>query len=339
MVKFVGGPSVNAYKSYKNHTIAREGQWRMPRAYGSVRKEVKINIREYNYQGNSYGGWGGFQLPGWLQWASFGMNWLNQIIPQRQAQQDTNPFAANPLQGQLDDMQAEIDKLKKENEELKKKKVEEPKKEETKPVDINANVDLLTEEVETVNTTPDKVEETTVQVNNTVKVIKKAQGNQNGVNEGYTWASLQNAYVAEDGTSVPNSSAFRNWFRENYLNNATDIGVGQQHYPKEITYQGKTYKFDTDKYKPMQYDTNAGYGGSSAKTQKGENIIKGTTTTDKSWKGSATATWTDKDGKTQTKTVPLSGYGTKEELITALKEKIKDEVPSDAKITYKGKES
>ena len=48
MVKFVGGPSVNAYKNYRNHTIARPGQFRMPRNYGSVTNKTTIIVRNYN---------------------------------------------------------------------------------------------------------------------------------------------------------------------------------------------------------------------------------------------------------------------------------------------------
>ena len=239
MVKFVGSfqASPNAYKSYKNHTIAREGKWRIPRAYGSVKKEVKINIREYNYGGN-YANYGGFQLPSWLQWLQFGFGLVNQYIPQRQAApvtvppQDNNPFAK-----ELEDLKKEIEDLKAENEKLKKKpvetdpEVEDPEKD--KPFDLKANVNLSTEEVVTTNTTPDTEEETTIKVNNTTKKVK------DNTYEGYTWTSLQNAYVAEDGSTVPNNPSFRNWFRQTYLNNATDSGVNEQHYPKEITYGGK----------------------------------------------------------------------------------------------------
>lgn len=331
MVKFVGGfsASTNAYKSYKNHTIAREGQWRMPRAYGSVKIEKKYEIKQYNYCGSSYGNYGGFQLPSWLQWAQFGMNWINQLIPQREytpatvQPQDNNPFAK-----ELEDLKKEMEELKAENEKLKNKdKVEEPKKED-KPVDINANVDLSTEEEVKTTTTPDTVEEKTIKVNNKTR---KVSGN---TYEGYTWTSLQNAYVAEDGSTVPNSPSFRNWFRQTYLNGATDIGVNEQHYPKEITYGGKTYSFNTDKYKPTQYTIDNGYKGTSAHTSAVTETKKGTTTTSSTWKGSATATWKDKDGKEHTKTVTVSGQASKDAAIAKLKADIKAQVPADAKISF-----
>lgn len=332
MVKFVGGPSPNAYKSYKNHTIAREGQWRMPRAYGSVKKEVKINIREYNYHGNSYGNYGGFQLPAWLQWLNAGMGWVNQFIPQPQE----TPVAPTPNNNDqtLEDLQKQIDELKKENEELKNKpttEVEDPKKE-NKPVEINANVDLSTKEDVETTTTPDTVEEKTIQVNNKTRRVSGS------TYEGYTWTSLQNAYVAEDGSTVPNSPSFRNWFRQTYLNNATDIGVNEQHYPKEITYGGKTYKFSTDKYKPTQYTVDNGYKGTSAHTSAVTETKKGTTTTKSSWSGVAKATWTDKDGKTQTKTITVSGMESKEAAIAKLKADIKGQVPAEAKLQFGAKE-
>lgn len=334
MVKFVGGfsPSTNAYKSYKNHTIAREGQWRMPRAYGSVKKEVKINIREYNYGGN-YANYGGFQLPSWLQWAQFGMNWINQLIPQREytpatvQPQDNNPFAK-----ELEDLKKEMEELKAENEKLKNKdKVEEPKKED-KPVDINANVDLSTEEEVKTTTTPDTVEEKTIKVNNKTR---KVSGN---TYEGYTWTSLQNAYVAEDGSTVPNSPSFRNWFRQTYLNGATDIGVNEQHYPKEITYGGKTYSFNTDKYKPTQYTIDNGYKGTSAHTSAVTETKKGTTTTKSSWSGVATATWKDENGQEHTKTVKVSGMESDKAARTKLEADIRAQVPADAKIKFGTKE-
>lgn len=305
----------------------------MPRAYGSVKKEVKINIREYNYGGN-YANYGGFQLPSWLQWAQFGMNWINQLIPQREytpatvQPQDNNPFAK-----ELEDLKKEIEDLKAENEKLKKKpvetdpEVEEPEKD-PKPFDINANVDLTTKEDVVTTTTPDTVEE------KTVKVFNKTTRKNATENEGYTWQSLQDAYVADDGSTVPNSPSFRNWFRKTYLNNAMDIGVNEQHYPKEITYGGKTYKFDTSKYKPHTINTSGSYNGSSAHTKAVTETKKGTTTSSSSWSGSATATWKDKDGTEHKETVTVSGQESKEAAIAQLKANIKAKVPADAKITF-----
>ena len=53
MVRFVGGPTVSAYKDYNNHRVARPGQWRNLRNYGSVTNNTKIVIRNYNYCNHS----------------------------------------------------------------------------------------------------------------------------------------------------------------------------------------------------------------------------------------------------------------------------------------------
>lgn len=324
MVKFVSGPSVNAQKSYYNHRIARPGQFRVPRMYGSVKKEVNIKVRQYNTCGGSYHT--GWQLPSWLQWMNFGANLFQSWLPSY-SPQPTNQPEANPLQSQLDDLNKKYEDLLAENKKLKEGKgTEEPEKKEAETV--NANVELDTKEVVKTTTTPDTVEEKTIKVNNKTKRIS---GN---TYEGYTWASLQNAYVAEDGSTVPNSPSFRNWFRQTYLNGATDIGVNEQHYPKEITYGGKTYSFNTDKYKPTQYTVDNGYKGTSAHTSAVTETKKGTTTTSSTWQGSATATWKDKDGKEHTKTVTVSGQASKDAAIAKLKADIKTQVPADAKISF-----
>lgn len=332
MVKFVSGPSVGAQKSYYNHRIAREGQFRIPRAYGSVKNEVNIKVRNYHYcGGSSYSGW---QMPGWLQWLGFGMNFLQSLIPQRPTytEQPQVQVQTNPLQSQLDELNDRIDELEAENKKLKEgKETEEPKKKST-PVNTNANVELATEEVIDTQTTPDTVEEKTVKVFNKTTRLNANQ------NEGYTWQSLQDAYVAEDGTTVPNTAAFRNWFRQTYLNGATDIGINEQHYPKTITYGGKTYSFDTSKYKPHTITTSSGYDGTSAHTQAVTETKKGTTTTTSTWKGVATATWKDKDGKEQKKTVTVSNQASKEAAIAKLKAEIKAQVPADANIKFGTKE-
>lgn len=329
MVHFVGGPSVGGYKSYINHTTAREGQWRMPRNY--ARPKVDIKIKNYNYCNHGAVNTG-FQMPAWLQWAQFGMSFLQGLFPAKQEAPAAQP-EVNPLQAELDKLKEDMEKLKKENEELKNKPTDtDPKVTNTPETETNANVDLSTEEVVTTETTPDTVEEKTVKVFNKTKKLNANQ------NEGYTWQSLQDAYVAEDGSTVPNSPSFRNWFRQTYLNGATDIGVNEQHYPKEITYGGKTYKFDTGKYKPHTINTSTGYNGTSAKTKAVTETKKGTTTTRSSWKGVAKATWTDKDGKTQTKTVTVSGMASKDATIKQLKADIKGQVPADAKITFGTKE-
>lgn len=118
MVHFVGGPSVGGYKSYINHTTAREGQWRMPRNY--ARPKVDIKIKNYNYCNHGAVNTG-FQMPAWLQWAQFGMSFLQGLFPAKQEAPAAQP-EVNPLQAQLDEMQKKIDELTKQNEELKNKK-------------------------------------------------------------------------------------------------------------------------------------------------------------------------------------------------------------------------
>lgn len=322
MVKFVGGPSVSAQKSYYNHRIARPGQFRIPRAYGSVKKETKIVVRNYNYCGNSYGNYGGWQLPSWLQWFQLGANWLQNLIPQPKVQEQPTPEqpTPDPVVKKKDDPDPVEDDTDKETE------VETPSDPDPaeRPKETQANVTLSTES----ETTPDKVEE------KTVKVFNKTTRKDANHNEGYTWQSLQNAYVAEDGSTVPNTTAFRNWFRETYLNGATDIGINEQHYPKTITYGGKTYNFDTDKYKPQLITLDSGYNGSSAKTEAKTETIKGTTT----WRGVAIATWTDENGKEQKKTVTVNNQASKDNTIAELKKLIKAQVPENAKIKYGTKE-
>ncbi len=202
------------------------------------------------------------------------------------------------------------------------------------PVDINANLDVKEDITEV--TTPETREELTVEVQNTVKVIQKATNGQNGVNEGYTWASLQNAYISEDNKSVPNTPAFRNWFRKTYLNGATSIGTGAQHYPKTIVYNNVTYTFDKEKYKPNRYTTSASGGNITyAKTEKKVNVTPGSTSTQSNgWSAVATATWTDESGKTQTKTVRVTGCKDKDSAIAEAKAKLQGEVPANAKIRY-----
>ena len=59
MVKYIGGPSINAYKNYRNHTIARPGQFRMPRNYGRMSTRTTIIVNGGNTCHRNYGcGWG-----------------------------------------------------------------------------------------------------------------------------------------------------------------------------------------------------------------------------------------------------------------------------------------
>lgn len=246
MVKFVGGfsASTNAYKSYKNHTIAREGQWRMPRAYGSVKKEVKINIRKYNYGGN-YANYGGFQLPSWLQWAQFGMNWINQLIPQREytpatvQPQDNNPFAK-----ELEDLKKEIEELKAENKKLKNKpaetdpEVEEPETE--KPKDSS--------EISFTKDVTEGQEAKEGETLTTPAMVKFGKKLADGRVQFQGWQTLADSY------GVQNTAEFRNWFRQNHLK-GLDKDIWQpgvvQNFPTEINYpegSDKKYSFDPDKF-------------------------------------------------------------------------------------------
>ena len=319
MVKFVGGPSVSAQKSYYNHRIARPGQFRIPRAYGSVKKETKIVVRNYNYCGNSYGNYGGWQLPSWLQWLQLGANWLQNLLPQPKTPEPPTPEPEIKKKKDPEPVE-ENPEPEPEPEVEKPEKPEEPEK----PKETQANVTLSAESKKT----PDKVEE------QTVKVFNKTTRKDAHHNEGYTWQSLQNAYVAEDGSTVPNTTAFRNWFRETYLNGATDIGINEQHYPKTITYGGKTYNFDKEKYKPQLIKLDNGYNGTSAHTEAKTKTIEGTTV----WRGVAIATWTDENGKEQQKTVTVNNQTSKDNTLTELKRLIKEQVPENAKIKYGTKE-
>lgn len=279
MVKFVGGfsPSTNAYKSYKNHTIAREGQWRMPRAYGSVKKEVKINIREYNYGGN-YANYGGFQLPSWLQWAQFGMNWINQLIPQREytpatvQPQDNNPFAK-----ELEDLKKEMEELKAENEKLKNKpaetvpEVEEPEKE--KPKD-SSEISFQTETTGAEEAKEGKLLTTEAKTN----IIKKRS---DGKVNYQGWTTLANAY------GIPNTESFRNWFRKEHLQGKNIWEVGTQNFPTEITYpagSNNKYTFNGDKFAtPLDINDpkkkgNVSTANMAAKRGEGTPAKEGTTT-------------------------------------------------------------
>lgn len=243
MVKFVGGPSPNAYKSYKNHTIAREGQWRMPRAYGSVKKEVKINIREYNYHGNSYGNYGGFQLPAWLQWLNAGMGWVNQFIPQPQE----TPVAPTPNNNDqtLEDLQKQIDELKKENEELKNKPTKEVKeteepKEPEKPKDSS--------EISFKKEVTEGQEAKEGEALTTPAMVKFGKKLADGRVQFQGWQTLADSY------GVQNTAEFRNWFRQNHLK-GLDKDIWQpgvvQNFPTEINYpegSDKKYSFDPDKF-------------------------------------------------------------------------------------------
>lgn len=265
MVKFVGGPSVGGYKSYINHTTAREGQWRMPRNYS--RPNVNIKVRNYNTCCHQSSVNTGFQLPAWLQWFQFGANLLQSFIPAPKTETPEAP-ATNSNDQTLKDLQKQIDDLKKENEALKKKPapvetpVEEPKVEVDNTVkdagEIKFNTITLGEQAEE----PDKVLTTEVGV-------PKGKKKTNGDVDYYGWNTLTNAY------GVPNTKEFRNWFRQKYLNGDDVWKAGTQNFPTEINYpegSDTKYEFNKGKFleKPLDthHPTNKGSGVKEGNTQK-----------------------------------------------------------------------
>lgn len=105
MVKFIGGPSINAYKNYRNHTIARPGQFRMPRNYGRMSTRTTIIMNGGNTCHRNYGcGWGYGQssLMGFMNLmpmiGSFFTNLFGLFAPKQPAitqNQNNNIFADN----------------------------------------------------------------------------------------------------------------------------------------------------------------------------------------------------------------------------------------------------
>ncbi len=312
----VGGPrqNFNSLKCYVNHTTAREGQFRMPRNYAAPKVDIKIKQTNINTCCTpSFGA--PVQVPWWMQV----LNTIGMFLPAETPAAPAAP-AENPLQKQLDEANAKIKEL--EAAQKKEKTPEVEKEKETTEIEEDFKVEDDVKEEEITETTPDTVEEKTVKVNNK---SRKISGN---TYEGYTWTSLQNAYIADDGTPAPNSAAFRNAFRQAVLSGATDIGVGEQHYPKEFTFGGKTYKFNMDKYKPTQYTVDNGYSGTSAHTQAKTETKKGTTTTTKVYTGTAKATWTDSTGKTTTKSSQTTEkYKTADEARAAARTNLQGQVP------------
>lgn len=326
MVKFVGGfsPSTNAYKSYKNHTIAREGQWRMPRAYGSVKKEVKINIREYNYGGN-YANYGGFQLPSWLQWAQFGMNWINQLIPQREytpatvQPQDNNPFAK-----ELEDLKKEIEELKAENKKLKNKPaVTEPETEPETKVDDNFNVDVTAnEEFEEKELPPETDFKKTVNFK---------------VSKGDIWSKIVDGYKGPNG-EVPNAAEKKEIIRQlrniHFGGDQTKFFAGgEQNITENLNINGKVFSFNPENYyaskqKTNDFDNRIGSvktGSVAASTTGG-----GKQRVSTGWKGVAKASWTDKEGKPHTVTSDaISGQKDEKSAKSAALNNVRNKVPEE----------
>lgn len=314
----VGGsrPNHNSLKLYNQMSSAnvKEGQFRMMRNYSTPKLDIKIKQTNIHTCSTPSYVAPAPQVPWWMQ----ALNLFGMFMPSETPAAPATP-EENPLQKQLDEANAKIKEL----EAAQKEKTPEVEKEkETTEVQEDFKVEDDVKEEEITETTPDTVEEKTVKVNNQ---SRKISGN---TYEGYTWTSLQNAYIADDGTPAPNSAAFRNAFRQAVLNGATDIGVGEQHYPKEFTFGGKTYKFNMDKYKPTQYTVDSGYGGTSAHTQAKTETKKGKTTTTKVYTGTAKATWTDSTGKTTTKSSQTTEkYKTADEARAAARTNLQEQVP------------
>lgn len=303
MVKFVGGPSVGGYKSYINHTTAREGQWKMPRNYAAPK--LKVDIRNYNYCNNQTG-YTGFQLPAWLQWAQFGMNFLQSLIPAPKEAPAAQP-ETNPLQAELDKLKEEMEKLKKENQDLKNKPAEEkPKVEEPKKAEDNSEISFNTETTGAEEAKEGKLLTTEAKTN----IIKKRT---DGKVNYQGWATLANAY------GIPNTEDFRNWFRKEHLQGKTIWGVGTQNFPTEITYKSQTYTFNGEKFAtPLDINDpkkkgNVTTANMAAKRGEGTPAKAGTTT----HSGTVSATI---GGKSYSET--SSGKGSQDEVRADLKTKL-----------------
>ena len=232
MVKFVGGPSVSAQKSYYNHRIARPGQFRIPRAYGSVKKETKIVVRNYNYCGNSYGNYGGWQLPSWLQWFQLGANWLQNLIPQPKVQEQPTPEqpTPDPVVKKKDDPDPVEDDTD------KKTEVETPSDPKN---NIFASEAEIIEEVKTeTKEIKEEPKSTTVNIGLEVKTLS------DGTKEysARLWDAVANGY------GFPNTKANRDEFRKTYLGGADYIPKGDQQLPNKVIIGGQEYTLNADKF-------------------------------------------------------------------------------------------
>lgn len=314
VIRGTSGPNPNAAKSYYSHTIARGGQWRNLKPTPTIKKEVKVNIREYNYD-RSYG-YTGFQLPAWLQWTKFGMDWINQFIPQPKAA--VQPQEDNPFAKELEDLKNEIEELKKENEELKKEpaKLEDPTKVETTKVEVDDNFDVEATAEDVVK------EEETEQALTTEAVVNKGRKRADGKVEYQGWQTLTNAY------GVPNTKEFRNWFRQNHMNGKDIWEIGTQNFPTKITYNGQEYTFNGDKFaKPLDIHDNSGTG--SVTTANMDKKTEKQTTTTTTFQGAAKATWTDEKGQEHTVThkTKNKNFEDKDSAKKAALQEIKNQVP------------
>lgn len=319
MVKFVSGPSVGAQKSYYNHRIAREGQFRIPRAYGSVKNEVNIKVRNYHYcGGSSYSGW---QMPGWLQWLGFGMNFLQSLIPQRPTytEKPQVQVQTNPLQSQLDELNDRIDELEAENKKLKEgstAKKEEPKTDFTVESEITQESNEIEKEVK--ENVPGKDLRTAINITR----------NPNNSNQTTGWDRIIDGYVGPD--NKPASSAERKQIlqqlRQELFNGDQNkfFNGGEQFVPNTIKIGDKTFTFNKANYDNSNKWVDLGGNITSVNTEAKR--TEATTTTKKvteevtTFKGKTTVTINGKQEVLTTK----KGYNSQSEAVEDLKAQIKN---------------
>ena len=308
MVKFVGGPSVSAQKSYYNHRIARPGQFRIPRAYGSVKKETKIVVRNYNYCGNSYGNYGGWQLPSWLQWFQLGANWLQNLIPQPKAPEQPTPTP-------------EV-KKKEETKPVEEQETETEVEKPDEPENIFEVESALTKNTKEVTT---YVDETVPGQNLTTEInITK---NPNNKDQTTGWDRIIDGYVGPD--NKPASSAERRLILQ-YLRQELFGGDqnkffkgGKQHVPNSIpNINGKTFTFVKDNYDNSDKWVSLGGTITSVSTEskntESSTVKKQVTTEVPEYKGTTTVTI---NGETKTLKTGKA-YSTPEEARADLKRQI-----------------
>lgn len=303
MVKFVGGPSDNSYKAYRNHTTAREGQFRIPRPTRSFKQEIKIT----NYHQCDGGAPIGYQPPTWMVAAKMCLDFANQFIPQptENTAPDTNPFAS-----ELEDLQSQLEDLRAENERLKAQQTDAPPPA-VEPDDNPDDVDTDTSEISITPITTEDTEATEGDLLTTPAVVRKGKRLSDNRVEYQGWQTLANAY------GVPNTRDFRNWFRKEYLDGKDTWNVGTtQNFPTKITYKGQEYTFKAETFATAaDYHTPSSGGGEVSTNNMGERrgpgkpAQKGSTT----YSGTVTATV---GGKTYTARV--NGQASEDAARTAL---------------------
>ncbi len=301
MVKFVGGPSVSGYKSYRNHRTAREGQWRMPRLYGGVTNNLTIKVRNYNT--GSYGcGWG-FQMPEWFYPFKYITDmvgsWIDRFTSRR-APVETPVETQNPFSSELEDLRNEIERLKKENEKLKEDpEVKETEEEDTvveepKPSTFTQNTEFDTE------TTNNEVKTEDTDLTTEVPAQKVKKGSVENGKQQYKaplWNTLAMSYTYTDENGqvhqAVNNSAFRAAIKEATGLTANIYSINKvNHFPNKITVDGKEYTFNMETYTnednwvTYTLGGNATEGATNKKVKPGETTVTTTTT----HKGSTTIT-------------------------------------------------